>query len=130
MKATVRMKLTFGFLGLLSIGSVASLAILTVLSRSIDELKRVVTVSDVIEHKSLEMRFDMLAMSDAMRGYLISPATRAEHERKKQADDEFEVDVDDIRKLTPGGEIHEARPAGGRHGRQGPQQAGRRDPRR
>jgi hypothetical protein len=48
MKATVRMKLTLGFLGLLSIGSVASLAILTVLSRSIEELQHVVTVSDVI----------------------------------------------------------------------------------
>ena len=48
-------------------------AILTVLSRSIAELEHVVTVSDVIEHKSLEMRFDMLAMSDAMRGDLINP---------------------------------------------------------
>ena len=103
MKATVRMKLTLGFLGLLSIGSVASLAILTVLSRSIEELQRVVTVSDVIEHKSLELRYDMLAMSDAMRGYLIS-GNKSEFERKKQADDEFVVDVDDIRKLSPGGE--------------------------
>ena len=128
MKATVRMKLTLGFLGLLSIGSVASLAILTVLSRSIEELQRVVTVSDVIEHKSLELRYDMLAMSDAMRGYLIS-GNKSEFERKKQADDEFVVDVEDIRKLSPGARP-EARPAGGRHGRQGPQQAGGRDPRR
>ena len=105
MKATVRMRLTFGFLGLLSIGSVASVAILAVLSRSIDELKRVVTVSDVIEHKALEMRFDMLAMSDAMRGYLINPANKAEQQRKKQADDDFEADVEDIRKLAPQGEI-------------------------
>ena len=78
MKTTVRSKLTISFLALLSIGSVASVAILTVLSRSIDELKRVVTVSDVIEHKALEMRFDMLEMSDAMRGYLINPANQAE----------------------------------------------------
>ena len=104
MKATVRMKLTLGFLGLLSIGSVASLAILTVLSRSIEELQHVVTVSDVIEHKSLELRYDMLAMSDAMRGYLIS-GNKAEFDRKKQADDDFVVDVEDIRKLAPGGEI-------------------------
>ena len=104
MKATVRMKLTLGFLGLLSIGSVASLAILTVLSRSIEELQHVVTVSDVIEHKSLELRYDMLAMSDAMRGYLIS-GHKSEFERKKQADEDFVVDVEDIRKLAPGGEI-------------------------
>ncbi len=104
MKATVRMKLTLGFLGLLSIGSVASLAVLTVLSRSIEELQHVVSVSDVIEHKSLEMRYDMLAMSDAMRGYLIS-GHKSEFERKKQADDDFVVDVEEIRKLAAGGEI-------------------------
>ena len=105
MKATVRMRLTLGFLGLLSIGSVASVAILAILSGSIEELKRVVTVSDVIEHKALEMRFDMLAMSDAMRGFLINPANQAEQERKKSADDDFESDVEDIRKLAPQGEI-------------------------
>jgi methyl-accepting chemotaxis protein len=99
------MRLTLGFLGLLSVGSVASVAILAVLSSSIDELKRVVTVSDVIEHKSLEMRFDMLAMSDAMRGYLINPSNKAEYERKKHADEDFEADVEDIRKLAPQGEI-------------------------
>jgi len=62
MKATVRARLTISFLALLSIGSVASIAILGVLSRSIDELKRVVTVSDVIEHKALDMirGFDVL----------------------------------------------------------------------
>jgi methyl-accepting chemotaxis protein len=105
MKTTVRMRLTFGFLGLLSVGSVASVAILAVLSHSIDELKRVVTVSDVIENKALKMRFDMLAMSDAMRGYLINPANQAEQERKKKADEDFESDVEDVRKLAPPGEI-------------------------
>jgi DNA-binding LacI/PurR family transcriptional regulator len=41
-------------LSLLSVGSIASLSILAVLSRSIDELKHVATVSDVIEHKAPE----------------------------------------------------------------------------
>ena len=104
MKATVRMKLTLGFLGLLSVGSVASLGILTVLSRSIEELRRVVTVSDVTEHKALQLRYDMLAMSDAMRGYLISN-NRAEFDRKKQADDEFARDVEDVRQLNPSADI-------------------------
>src|SRR5262249_49050711 len=81
-----------------------SVAILAVLSQSIEELKRVVTVSDVIEHKALEMRFDMLAMSDAMRGFLID-GDKVEYERKKQADEEFEKDVDDVRKLAPQGDI-------------------------
>ena len=44
MKATVRTRLTLGFLGLLSVGSIASLGILGILSRSIDDLTRVATV--------------------------------------------------------------------------------------
>jgi len=105
MKATVRARLTIGFLALVTIGSVASVAILTILSGTIDELKRVVTVSDTVEHKALEMRFDMLAMSDAMRGFLINPASTAERTRKKQADEHFEAVVEEIRKLAPQGEI-------------------------
>jgi methyl-accepting chemotaxis protein len=105
MKATVRARLTIGLLALVSVGSVAEIAILAILSRSIDELKRVVTVSDAVEHKALEMRFDMLAMSDAMRGFLINPANTAERARKKQADEHFEAVVGDIRKLAPQGEI-------------------------
>ena len=106
MKATVRTKPTLGFLGLLSIGSVASVATLTVLSRSIEQLRRVVAVSDVIEHKALELRFDMLVMSDAMRGFLINPANKEEIERKKQADQEFVADVEEIQRLAPEGDLH------------------------
>jgi methyl-accepting chemotaxis protein len=105
MKATVRTKLTLGFLGLLSVGSLASLGILAILSRSIEELKRVVTVSDVIEHKALEMRFDMLEMSDAMRGFLINPENKAEMTRKKAADKNFQDDVAEVQKLAPDSEI-------------------------
>jgi methyl-accepting chemotaxis protein len=104
MNATVRLKLTFGFLGLLALGSAASVAILVLMSRSLGELDRVVTVSDVIDRKSLELRFDMLARSDGMRGFLIS-TKRAEYERKKQADADFLADVEDIKKLAPAGEI-------------------------
>src|SRR5260221_5709072 len=95
MKATVRLKLTLGFLTVLALGSVASMAILALLSRSLGELERVVTVSDVIDRKSLELRFDMLARSDGMRGFLIS-TNRAEYERKRQADADFLADVEEI----------------------------------
>jgi hypothetical protein len=104
MKATVRLKLTLGFLSLLALGSLASVAILALLSHSLDQLGRVVTVSDVIDRKSLELRYDMLARGDAMRGFLIS-ANREEYERKKRADAEFRADVEDIKKLAPAGNI-------------------------
>ena len=95
MRATVRLKLTLGYLTVLALGSVASMAILALLSRSLGELERVVTVSDVIDRKSLELRFDMLARSDGMRGFLIS-TNRAEYERKRQADADFLADVEEI----------------------------------
>jgi len=104
MKTTVRTRLTLGFLGLLSIGCLASIVVLAVLSRSIQELRQVVTVADVIEHKALELRFDLLSMSDAIRGFLVS-ANKAEYDRKKQADAEFVADVEDIRALEPEGEV-------------------------
>jgi methyl-accepting chemotaxis protein len=105
MKLTVRTKLTVGLLGLLTVGSATSLGVLSLLSRSLDELKRVVTTSDVIERKSLEVRFDLLSMSDSMRGFLIDPNNHTEAERKKKADDEFEADMADIERLAPEGAI-------------------------
>ena len=105
MRATVRARLTIGFLVLAAIGSLVSVAILATLSRSLDELRRVVTVSDVIEHKALEMRFDVLAMSDARRGFLISSADEAQRVRKEQAYEHFEVVVAEIRTLARQGQI-------------------------
>ena len=105
MKATVRMKLTLGFVGLLSVGAASSVAVLAIVSRSLDEVKHVVTVSDVIEHRALEMRFSMLEMSDAMRGFLINPQNTAEAARKKRADADFERAAGDIVTLAPGGDI-------------------------
>jgi methyl-accepting chemotaxis protein len=102
---TVRTKLTGALLGLLTLGSLASLGVLAILSRSIEDLKRVITVSDVIEQKALELRYDMLSMSDAMRGLLVDPTNHAEEERKKKADDEFAADMAEITRLAPEGEI-------------------------
>lgn len=107
MKMTVRTRLTMGFLALLSVGSVSSLAILAILSRTIGELKQVVTVSDVIEQKALELRFDMLEMSDAMRGFLINPAKTDEMARKKAADLNFEKHAAEMLKLAPQGVMAE-----------------------
>ncbi|HEY8149036.1 MAG TPA: hypothetical protein VIK51_09030 [Vicinamibacteria bacterium] len=97
MRATARARLTIGFLALAAIGSVVSVAILATLSHSLDELRRVVTVSDVIEHKALEMRFDVLAMSDARRGFLISSADDAQ---RVSGVLEFDARTDELGELS------------------------------
>src|SRR5262249_12230753 len=105
MKATVRARLTIGFLSLLAVGSAASVLILSMLSHVVEDLQNVVSVSDATELKAMEMRYDMLTMSDAMRGYLVNPESEGERARKKRADDEFEADVQDMRKLAAGGDV-------------------------
>ena len=102
MKMTIRNKLGLGFLGVLILGSGVSIGVLTVLSRNINELKHVVQVDDVIAYKGLEIRNDMINMSDAMRGYLLDPTNVAEKKRKQDADDALVRDADAIIALNPG----------------------------
>ena len=101
MKRTVRFKVTVGFLVILMAGLGVSLSVLTILSSNIAELEKNITVADEISRKGLELRLDMMTMSDAIRGYLLNPKDAAEKQRKTGADDEFLKDVEDIKKLAP-----------------------------
>ena len=105
MKFDLRRRLMAGFLTIVVLGVIVCGAVLQLLTTSIRELENVITVSDIIRQKGLKLRFDMMTMSDAMRGYLIDPSNRAEFDRKKNADDDFLADVNEIRKLAPAGDI-------------------------
>ncbi len=100
----IRRRLMAGFFTVVILGAVVCAAVLQLLTASIWQLENVVTVSDTIRQKGLELRFDMMTMSDGMRGYLIDPRDRREMQRKKEADAEFLRDVNDIKKLAPTGE--------------------------
>jgi methyl-accepting chemotaxis protein len=105
MKFNIRRRLVAGFLTVVLIGAVVCGVTLQLLTTSIRQLQSVVTVSDMIRQKGLELRFDMMTMSDGMRGYLIDPTQRRDFDRKREADEEFVRDVADIVKLAPPGEI-------------------------
>jgi methyl-accepting chemotaxis protein len=105
MNMNIRRRLAAGFLTVVVLGAVVCFAVLQLLTASIHQLEDVVTVSDTIREKGLELRFDMMTMSDAMRGYLIDPRDNREIERKREADNEFSRDIEDIRKLNPPAEI-------------------------
>lgn len=107
MSFNIRRRLAIGFFTIVVVGTVVSVAVLQLLTASIRQLEDVVTVSDTIKQKGLELRFDMLTMSDAMRGVLLDPTSTAEVQRKKGADAEFVSDVADIKKLNPQGEVLE-----------------------
>jgi methyl-accepting chemotaxis protein len=101
MNMNIRRRLAAGFFIVVALGVVVSGAVLTLLTSSIEQLENVVSVSDTIRQKGLELRFDMMTMSDAMRGYLVDPRDTREFERKRAADAEFSRDVEDIKRLNP-----------------------------
>jgi methyl-accepting chemotaxis protein len=105
MNMNIRRRLAAGFLTIVVLGAVVCFAVLQLLTASIHQLEEVVTVSDTIRQKGLELRFDMMTMSDAMRGYLVDSRDTRESDRKRAADEEFSHDIDDIRKLNPPAEI-------------------------
>ncbi|HEX2833347.1 MAG TPA: methyl-accepting chemotaxis protein [Thermoanaerobaculia bacterium] len=105
MSFNIRRRLVAGFFTIVLVGTAVSIAVLQLLTASIHQLEEVVTVSDTIKQKGGELRFDMITMSDAMRGVLLDPASKSEAQRKKAADAEFVSDVADIKKLNPQGEV-------------------------
>src|SRR5688572_7081302 len=105
MKMKIRSKLTFGFLIILVLGSVVSLTVLRLLSGTIKQLNEVITVSDVIEKKGVELRLDLSSKSDALRGYMLDPSDGSEKERRDRVSREFEEDITEIQRLSPEGDI-------------------------
>jgi methyl-accepting chemotaxis protein len=105
MNLNIRRRLAAGFLIVIALGVIVSAAVLQLLTASIHQLEEVVTISDTVRAKGLELRFDMMTMSDAMRGYIIDPRDTREFDRKRAADDKFARDVADIKQLAPSAEI-------------------------
>ena len=105
MTFNIRRRLAAGFLTIVLLGSGVCAAVLVLLTASIHQLEDVVTVADSIRQNGMKLRFDMMTMSDSMRGYLIDPTSKNEMERKRQADEEFLRDVEAIRKLAPNQEV-------------------------
>src|SRR3954454_5167218 len=96
MKLTIRLKLALGFTTILLLGSAVSLGVLNVLSRSVEGLRVVITRDDEIAQRALALRYDMLEMSDAMRGFLLDPSNLAERKRKMDADDRLSAGVKEM----------------------------------
>jgi methyl-accepting chemotaxis protein len=107
MSFNIRRRLVAGFLTVVILGAGVCFAVLQLLTTSIRQLESVVTVSDAIRERGLKLRFDMMTMSDGMRGYLLDPDDKKEFQRKRDADDEFNKDVLEIQKLAPAGEVRD-----------------------
>ena len=105
MKLSIRAKLVAGFLAVLLIGTVASVGALSMISRSVTHLQRVIDRDDVVALKAVQIRMAMLEMSDAMRGFLLDPTNQAEVQRKLAADSTLSVRVRELRQLQPSKDV-------------------------
>ena len=105
MRFTIRLKLVGVLVGVLFAGTMASVAVLSMISRSVDQLNVVIAREDVVAVKAVEIRLAMLEMSDALRGYLLDPSNQAEVERKSTADSMLVVRVQELIALAPSKDV-------------------------
>jgi CHASE3 domain sensor protein len=97
----IRQKLRFSFLGLLFAGTLLGAALVGVAVENVRRIQQIVNVYDVLQLKSLKLRFDMILMSDGMRGYMLNPQDRSEHTRKLEADRDFSREAAEMKALAP-----------------------------
>ena len=105
MRITIRLKLVSVLVGVLFAGTIASVAVLSMISRSVDQLNRVIAREDVVAFKAVKIRLAMLEMSDAMRGFLLDPTNQAELARKAAADSALVSRVQELTTLAPSADV-------------------------
>ncbi|MEO7456745.1 MAG: methyl-accepting chemotaxis protein [Gemmatimonadaceae bacterium] len=105
MRFTLRARLVTGFCSVLLVGSIASVGALSMITRSVNRLQRVVERDDAIALKAIQIRFAMLEMSDAMRGFLLDNDNQAEFQRKLVADSSVLSHIAEMRKLEPSAKV-------------------------
>ena len=105
MRVTIRLKLVGVLVGVLFAGTIASVAVLSMISRSVDQLNLVIAREDVVAVKAVEIRFAMLEMSDAIRGFLLDPTNQAELARKASADTALASRVQELTELAPSADV-------------------------
>src|SRR5690349_12029269 len=105
MTLSIRTKLVSGFLSILLVGTVATVGVLSMVSGAAKQLHQVVQKDAVAAIKAVEIRYAMLEMSDAMRGYLLDPSNQVEYDRKLAADSTLLAKIDELSALHPSEEV-------------------------
>ncbi|MFL5373472.1 MAG: hypothetical protein ACJ78T_05745, partial [Myxococcales bacterium] len=97
----IRQKLRISFFSLLFTGTLLGAALVGLAVENVRRIEQIVNVYDLLQLKALKLRYDMLVMSDGMRGYMLNPLDATEHARKLEADRDFSKDVADMKALAP-----------------------------
>ena len=105
MTLSIRTKLVSGFLSILLASTLGTLGVLKMISGAAQQLHQVVERDAVAAIKAVEIRYAMLEMSDAMRGYLLDPSNQVEYDRKLAADSTLLAKIDELTALRPSAEV-------------------------
>jgi len=101
-KRGIQFNLLVGFLSAITLGSISILLIVNGLSSTIVELERITRVNATIGQRSLEVRNDITAMSDNMRGYLLDTSDVKSKQRIRAAREQLVAHIRDIESLSDG----------------------------
>jgi CHASE3 domain sensor protein len=97
----IRQKLRVSFFSLLLTGTLLGAALVGLAVENVRRIEQTMNVYDQLHLKAWKLRFDMMVMSDGMRGYMLNPLDRGEHARKLDADREFVNDVEGMKTIAP-----------------------------
>ena len=93
-------KLIISFLILLSFSIIIFISTVILLTSSREKTVSIINSTNLLHIKSNKMEYNMLKMSDGLRGLLLEPDNKIEKKRKMEADDEFVKLSDETIKLT------------------------------
>ena len=102
MKRGIQFNLLVGFLSAITLGSISILLIVNGLSSTIVDLERITRVNAAVGQRSLEVRNDITAMSDNMRGYLLDTSDVKSRQRIRAAREQLVAHIRDIEGLSDG----------------------------
>jgi len=101
-KRGIQFNLLIGFLSALTLGSISILLIVNRLSSTIGDLERITRVSAAIGQRCLEVRNDITAMSDSMRGYLLDTSDVGSKQKIRAARERLIANIREIQSLSDG----------------------------
>lgn len=105
MSLSIGTKLTLSFLGMVAISFSVSLSTFYLLNDSRTKTLKIIETGNKINIKTSNLEYDMLQMSDALRGLLLEPNNRLERQRKLDADSNFVKVIKDLDSITDNQEI-------------------------
>lgn len=95
-RSSIMTKIILSTLPILLGAVIVSTIIHKMASQKDDELERAVAMTDAVNHAELEM----VKMSEALRGYLLSPENTQEFDRKKAADEGYAKNAKKLSELS------------------------------